>query len=213
MRSTFAAALLLCLLAACSPKEKPLNEYFPVLPLGDTIQFAIAGDEETLTGNAVPNAAFFGALPAEMLAEIEYVADTAEAVVTARGRYRLDERYEALWADLRYAWFQHQSLFIYDTKTTRITGRATVAEWYGGESGQIHIGAWLLDLDGDGQKELVQRQDEYSIMIDGDEVRSSSEQFVALWRLQEGRFTAQPVQDSLELMRRFPLPDVWDAEE
>jgi hypothetical protein len=213
MRSTFAAALLLHLLTSCAPKGKQLIDYFPVLPLEDVAQFAIAGDEETPTGNAIPNAVFFGALPPEMMAEIEYVADTAESVVMARGRYRLDERYEALWVDMRYAWFQHQSLLIYDTKTARITGRATVAEWYGGEGGQILIGAWLLDLDGDGKKELVQRQDEYSIAIDGDEVRSSNEQLVSLWRLQDGRFAAQPVQDSLALMQRFPLPDVWDAEE
>ena len=194
------------MLVSCGPKEGLLAAYFPALPLSDTLHFAITDyDEEPTQADTIPNALFFGALPPEMYADIEYVADSAGAIVLGRGRLRLDERYEAWWIEIRYVWFQHQSLLLYDTVEKRFSDRITVAEWYGGEGGQILTGSWLLKREGDKALELVQRQNEYSIRFMEDEVLQDTARYVTLWQRNDGHFVEIEVRDSLSLIRDFSL--------
>ncbi len=208
MRTIF-VSLSMLFLCSCSPDPGHLGAYFPRLPLQDTLHFAIAADDEPAQSDTIPNDLFFGALPAMIQDEIAYVADSATALVLARGRYRIEKGYEAWWVDIRENWFQHQSLLLYNKSEKRFTGRLTVAEWYGGESGQILIGAWMLDTNGDGKKEVVQRQASHAIKIEGEDVLESTEQYVSIWRQQEGYFTSLPIQDSLQWIKAFPLPYVW----
>jgi len=199
--SCFVSAILV----SCGPKERPLAAYFPVLPLPDTLQFALTDNDEPAQADTVPNTLFFNALPPEMYAHIEHVADSAGAAIFGRGRFRLDERYEAWWAEVRYFWFQHQSLLLYDVVEKRFTDRITVAEWYGGEGGQILTGSWLLQRDGGKALELVQRQDEYSIRFMDEEVLQDTARYISFWQRRGGRFSEIEVRDSLGLIRDFPL--------
>ncbi len=196
-------------LSACAPDSRPLVDYFSRLPMQDTLRFSIAGDEEPIQGDTIPNELFFGALPTEIQEGIAYAADSASSLVLARGRYRMEKRYEAWWIDIRDNWFQHQSLLLYDRSEKRITDRLTVAEWYGGESGQVLTGAWWLDTDGDGKMEIVQRQAAHAIKIEDEEVLESTDQYVSLWRWDGGRLVSLPVQDSLRWIKAFPLHDMW----
>ncbi len=199
------SGFLCSFLLSCGAKRQSLAAYFPNLPLADTLRFAIAGHEEPIAADTVPNDLFFGSLPVEMYADIEYVADTSSAIVLGRGRFRLDKRWEAYWVDIRYAWFQHQSLLLYDTREKRFSDRITAAEWYGGEGGQILIGSWLLKRDGGRSLELVQRQDDYSIRFMDDAVLQDTVKYVSLWQRHEGVFVEQPVRDSLGLIHEFSL--------
>ena len=172
-------------------------------PLPDTLVFAIADSDTAIYSDTIPNQLFFSQLPPEMYTNIEYVADSSSSVTLARGSFELSSPYLLLWADARYAWFQHQSLLLYDTKARRITDRITVAELYGGESGQIVTGAWLLN-----GKQIVQRQASHSIRFDeAGEPVESTEQYVQLWKIEQGRFIEQPVQDSAKWIREFPMED------
>lgn len=172
-------------------------------PLPDTLVFTIADSDTVINSDTIPNQLFFSQLPPKMYADIEYVADSSSSVTLARGSFELSSPYLLLWADVRYAWFQHQSLLLFDTKARRITDRLTVAELYGGESGQIVTGAWLLK----GQQ-IVQRQASHSMKFDeAGEPIESTEEYVQLWKIEQGRFVGQPVQDSAKWIREFPMEE------
>lgn len=200
----FGVLLLILTFSACrEQKSDDFAGLFPLQPLPDTLAFAITDSDTAFKVDTISNQLFFSQLPAKMYADIEYVADSSSSVVLARGSFELSPPYLLLWADVRYAWFQHQSLVLYDTKTKRITDRITVAELYGGESGQIITGAWLLS-----GTEIVQRQDSHSSRLtETDEVEQSTERYVSWWKIEGGRFIGQPVQDSAKLIRNFPLED------
>jgi hypothetical protein len=190
-------------LSSCSPQTSDFAGLFKMQPLPDTLVFAIADTDTVINSDTIPNQLFFSQLPPEMYADIEYVADSSSSVTLARGSFELSPPYLLLWADARYAWFQHQSLLLYDTKARRITDRITVAELYGGESGQIVTGAWLLN-----GKQIVQRQASHSMRFDeAGEPVESTEQYVQLWKIEQGRFIEQPVQDSAKWIRNFPMED------
>lgn len=188
-------------LSSCFHQASDFPGLFQEQTLPDTLVFAIS-DTET-AADTIPNQLFFSQLPSEMYADIEYVADSSSAVVLAKAGFQIRQQYMLLWADVRYAWFQHQSLLLFDEKEQRITDRITVAELYGGESGQIVTGAWLLN----GQQ-IVQRQASHSIRLDeAGEAVASTEQDVKLWKIEGGRFIEQPLQDTAKWIRTFPMEE------
>lgn len=198
--------VMLFVIAFSSCREQQSGDFallFKVQPLPDTLAFSIADSDTAIEADTIPNQLFFSQLPPETYADIEYVADSTASVTLARGSFELRPPYLLLLADVRYSWFQHQSLFLYDKKAKRITDRITVAELYGGESGQIIIGAWLFN-----GEQILQRQDSHSSRLTGnDEVEQSTEQYVSWWKIEDGRFIEQPVQDSAKWIRNFPLKE------
>ncbi len=204
--------LILFLPITCTRHSTPLSSYFPLLPAADTLHFAIEDPEARLTADTVPNALFFGAMPAEVIEKLAHAADTAESVVLARGRFALDAQYELYWADIRWVWFQHQCLLLHDKAQQRFTDHLTVAEWYGGDGGQILTGAWLTGLPRHGNLQIIQRQDAHSMRMVNDSIAENLEQAVSLWRLEGSAFVPEHVPDRRAWIQRFALPNMWTNE-
>ncbi len=203
-------ALSLIGLASCTQPHKALPDYFPLAPLADTLCFAVGQAEAYPGRDTLSNAQFYSALPAELWEEMSHIADTTESVCIARAKFRLNERYDALLADIRYAWFEHQSLLIYDKEEKRFTGRLTAAEWYGGDGGQILTGVWLTNLNGEGNPKAFQRQTYHSLRMEEEEVLENFEESVQVWELAAGRFMALPrTEDSTRLIEVLRLPQKW----
>lgn len=216
------ANLYLCLASlslactCCQSQEKPtptdLLAYFQPAAAADTLIFEVEHEEgrTEAIGDTIPNALFFSILDSALLHEITYIADSAEAVVLGRRRFPLHADVEACLVDIRQFWFQHQSLLLYDRRRRAFVGRVTVAEWYGGDGGQVLVGSWLLDYNGDGQKDLVRREIEHVLRLDEDgeahdELHESA--LLLLWR--EGRLVEQPMSDTSLIVKQFPIRSFW----
>lgn len=211
--------LLLCTFTAChqaaetqQPKEPALLAKFKRMYLPDTLHLELpnAGGEALPTGDSIPNGLFFASLDTAWLRDIEHVADTLEATVYGLGRYPLAEGYDACLVDIRQYWFRHQSLLVYDHQRQAFTDRVTVAEWYGGESGQVLKGSWLFDYDGDGKKDLVHREIEHWMKLNdaGEPLDFMAERAsLLLWK--DGHFVEAPVVDSAAMVKRFPIKSAW----
>jgi len=210
---------LACLLqvAACvhpagPDSPKTLFGYFRPAVVADTLIFEVeqeAGRAEAI-GDTIPNALFFTVLDSALLSEIGYLADSANAVVLARQRFSLTPDVEACLVDIRQFWFQHQSLLLYDRRKNAFTGRVTVAEWYGGDGGQILTGCWLVDHDGDGRRDLVRREIHHTLRPDdnGEALDETHEAAMLLaWR--QDRFVEQPLSDTMMVVKRYPIRSYW----
>jgi len=204
----------IALFAAChtsvSVKKREITDYFQLLPPTDTIHAEISAQSDSIVaGDTIPNRLFFSTLPSAFLQEIDYVADSSAAVVLGRYYFALNDSITAYWVEIRQFWFQHHSLLLYSLPQKRFTERITLAEWYGGDGGQNLIGSWLFDYDGDGQKDIVRQSIAHSMIPVGDDVKELTEPSVSLLLGKHGHFTAVPVADSANLIRRFPIRSAW----
>ena len=141
----------------------------------------VSDETDSLAGSdTIPNRLFFSTIPRTLLQEIDYLADSSEAVVLGRYHFTLDNNMEGYWVEIRQFWFQHHSLLLYDKRRKSYTGRITLAEWYGGDGGQILTGSWMFDFDGDGDQDIIRREIHHSMVPDRDTVLEQTEESAML---------------------------------
>ncbi|MBC7774292.1 MAG: hypothetical protein H7246_02555 [Phycisphaerae bacterium] len=203
---------ILTLLMACHMpvrvQSPEILAYFPSLPLRDTLHIEIA-DENTQAGDTIPNRLFFTSIPSALLQQIDYLADSSQAIVLGRQQFPLGNNISAYWVEVRQFWFQHHSLFLYNKSKRQFTDRITVAEWYGGDGGQVLIGSWMFDYDGDGKKDIVRREIQHSMIPKDDEPLEQLSESASILMWKNGRFVDTPFQDTAAVMRRFPIRSFW----
>lgn len=191
--------------------EFPFLKKFKEKPVTDTMRFEVNfKDAGTVLGDTLQNAQFFASLDTAWLPAIENVADTSEAAVLANGHFALNEDYDAYLVDIGWNWFKHQSLLVYDKQKHVFTDRVTLTEWYGGDGGQVLTGSYLLDVDGDGQKDIVQREIDHSmVMMEDGEPKDNTAESASLLKWKDGHFVASPTIDTADLVKRFPIDTPW----
>ncbi|MBK8558322.1 MAG: hypothetical protein IPL65_22490 [Lewinellaceae bacterium] len=151
-----------------APNGPKLLSYFQITEAADTLHLELPQPGEMIQGDTIPNAVFFKELPANFLQEIDYLADANQALVLGLQRYHLDADNDVCLVDIQQFWFRNQSLLVYNHKKKSFTARITVAEWYGGDGGQILTGSWMFDYNDDGYKDLIIREIEHSSILDDD---------------------------------------------
>lgn len=204
--ATFLAAFSACQNRVGDAHSEPkLLSWFSINPTTDTLHFEVkpeAGDSLT---NIIPNSVLFFSIDTALQRKFEQVLDTSEMVVAGKDRVVLNEDFDACLLDIHQFWFRYKMLLLFDKKHNSFTDLVTVAEWYGGDGGQILTGSWLFDYDGDGQKDLVLRQIEHSMHVteDGEPQESNTENAsLLLWK--NGKFAASTA-DTANLIKRFPI--------
>ena len=203
---------ILATLVACQSSQKvppqDLRSYFTTQALGDTLHIEIDLKRPSKS-DTIPNRLFFTSIPAALLQPIGYLADSTEATVLSRQHFRLNDQMSAYWVEIRQFWFQHHSLFLYDESKKAFTNRITVAEWYGGEGGQVLQGSWFFDFNGDGRKDILRREIEHSMIPNDGEPLEQFFESASLLLWKNGRFEDTPIQDTAALIRQYPIQRVW----
>lgn len=203
----------LAFLYACTPKHSAdftLAAQFPLAPLQDTLHLEFP-DEDTSAqlSDTLAQTLFFQTLDT-LLLPIEYLADSSSCTAFALQRFELNSQYDACLVQINQFWFKHQSVLLFDKTKQKFTQRITVAEWYGGDGGQILTGSWLFDYDQDGDKDLVRRVIEHRSMPNeegGIEEKMAESAELLLW--QKNAWVNVGVKDSLAFFQKYPIHSVW----
>ena len=179
------------------------------MPPTDLLRFEVTNEEEMVGGDTIPNSLFFSQMETRLMNGIDYLDNSGELIVLGRYHFPLTDSIEAYLVDMRQNWYKHQSLFLFDQKTQTFTERETVAEFYGGDGGQILTGTWLTDFDGDGKKDLIRREIEHWLDVSGDEPKDMIAERAVLLLWQNGKFV-ETAADTAELVKRFPITSLWE---
>lgn len=209
----FFPTLCLVWIGSCtsqSAQDSPFLKYFQQSPSTAILHLELpADDENILEGDTIPRVLFFQNI-GKLMQEVDYIADSTSCTVVGRQRFVLNQTYDACLVEITLSWFKHQSLLIYDKQKHRFTERVTVAEWYGGDGGQVLTGSWLIDHDGDQQKDLVRRVIEHWVVpTESDEAIEKAKESVELLRWKNGHFVKTPIRDSVALIKKYPIRSVW----
>lgn len=213
-RSSSATLFALGLFAACTrPTPSPdaaILSYFQTTTLSDTTHLELPDESLTpINGDTIPTPLFFQTL-GPLMQPVDYIVDSTSSTVVALQRFSLNERYEGCLVHLTQNWFKHQSVLLFDKQTQRFTDRFTVGEWYGGEGGQVLIGSWLFDYNGDGNNDLVRRTIEHSMTPTPEgEAEEKFFEFGELLLWNKNSWQKTTVKDSAVLVKNYPIRSVW----
>jgi hypothetical protein len=212
--SRFVLLAAIGILSACTRKKPQdnsgLHPYFQALDRENAVLVSTeAAGERSKRADTIPNRVFFKMVPPSLLREIDYLADSSEALVLGHFHFPLDDDNEAYWVEIQQFWFKHHSLLVYHRPTHSVTDRVTLAEWYGGEGGQTLIGSWIGDFDQDCRTDIFTEQMDHSIRMEGDSVRETHDVSLSLQHWIKGRFKPGILSDSAGWLRRFPVPSAW----
>lgn len=217
MKPNFCSLFLgvtLAFLYSCTPKHSAdftLASQFPLTTMRDTLHLELSDDAVSAQlGDTLAQALFFQTLDT-LLQPIDYLADSSSCTAIALQRFELNQQYDACLVQINQFWFKHQSILLFDKAQQKFTQRTTVAEWYGGDGGQILTGSWLFDYDQDGDKDLVRRVIEHSSMPNeegGIEEKMAESAELLLW--QKNAWVKVPVKDSIDLVKRYPIHSAWE---
>lgn len=172
------------------------------------MHFEVTQGDTVIQGDTIPNSLFFSQLETRLMNGVPYLDNSGELRVIGRVRFPLTENVDAYLVDIRQNWYQHQSLFMFDKQKNAFTERETVAEFYGGEGGQILTGSWLTDYDKDGNKDLIRREIEHWIILEEENTRDTMSERAELLLWKNGSFAKTPA-DTAVLIKQFPITSMW----
>ena len=206
--SYYSAILLLSLGACCALKptvQQPLQAYFsPMLPF-DTLQLAITSGEtdSIVAGSVISNRLFYSTIPPKLLDVVFELVDSSDTQIIGRQYFPLADGILAYWVEIRWFWYRFHGILLYDTAKSAFTDYEALAAWYGGDGSQVLMESWILDVDGDGKKDIVQCESLHSIIMGGEEPIDSTEEIGTLKLWKQGHFIAMPVDDTTRSMGCF----------
>lgn len=206
--------ITLAILLSCTPKHSAdftLASLFPLTTAQDTLRLELPdeGASDQYPGDTLSRSLFFKTLNT-LLVPIEYLADSSSCTAIALQRFELNKQYDACLVQINQFWFKHQSILLFDKTQQKFSQRITVAEWYGGDGGQILTGSWLFDYDQDGNKDLVRRVIEHSSTPNkenglDEKIVESAE--LLLWK--KTNWLKVKTKDSLALLKKYPIHSAW----
>lgn len=205
----------LSLLTACDTPgtvhQTALSPYFQRLHPCDTIRVEVLAEDEYLSsGTTIPNSIFFKEIPLHLLADIDYIADSSQALVRGYYYFSLNKSITAYWVETRLSWYQNHSLFMYDNARQQFINRITLAEWYGGEGGQVLTGSGIFDYNGDGKWDIFSKEIQHSMHLDvNDEPVEHIEEYVQVLIWEKDHFEKLPITDTLEVSRQYHIRSYW----
>lgn len=215
MRTTLILAVV-CLLTNCTtpPVKAPVfTDFFKSIPAKDTLVFAVTEGEGTeaplATVDTIATDTFYRYVSDSLRAGIAHILEAGEPVMVSLGRVGLDASHEGLGVDTKAFWFRNQSLLIYDQQQKKVTDLFPVAEYYGGDGGQILRASWLITKKNK-PTELIVRESAHSLKIteNADEPQDLYAESVMRYSWQQDRFVQQATPDSTALIQYFKI--TWE---
>ncbi|MBK7407984.1 MAG: hypothetical protein IPJ40_07830 [Saprospirales bacterium] len=122
-------------------------------------------EEDEVEGDSIPPELLWAELDSALLAQVAYGPDLENLVVVGRGYWMQDSTHRACWMQVEQFWWKFQYALIYDTQKGIFTSLQPLAEFYGGEGGQIASVSWVFDRNGDGDPDILTRASEHFLEI------------------------------------------------
>ncbi len=209
-------ALILCcgIFWGCAAQQQSAhsnftNTYFQPLTAADTIYFSLTSPRG-MRATPIPYDTFLVHVDTSLWKDINYIMDGEETSIVGLAHFPIDAQHDAYIVGLTYSWYGNTSLLIQNKRQGHFVDLVPVAEFYGGDGGQVLRNSWCFDADKNGTRDLVVRDSNHSLVIDenGDQ-RDIYEEFVSIYILEPKGFVNAEIADSNALIKQFPVDWNW----
>lgn len=177
--------------------------YFREMAPGDTL--FVGYENEQTTGDTIPVTLIFAELDSLLLDQIAYGADSTSMVAIARGYWQADSLRRVCWMRVEQYWWKFEYALIFDLQRNAFTGLQPLAEFYGGEGGQIATVSWVLG------NRLVTRSSEHflEMMNEDEDPKEHTSENAALWEWRDGAYQPAAVTDTAAVVKAWPVEWGW----
>lgn len=162
---------ILALVFGCTAPDSPnspasvLRGYFQAMEPGDTL---FIGLDDGWDGDTIPAKVLWAELDSVLLEELSPGLDSAAMLFMANGSWMQDSTHQACLMSIEQSWWKFRVLLLYDQERQAFTRVEQVAMFYGGDGGQFASSSYLLDQDGDGDRDLVVRTCDHALRMQED---------------------------------------------
>ncbi len=205
-------AIALMALAGCEPEAPDssspgLLQYFADTTLTDTVHLApdpSEGDSARKPGLGL----LYSTLDSGLLSRMDFYPDSAGTEAFTHWASPLGEQTKACLLETQQHWFVFKYLLLYDEEKKKFNALIPVAQWYGGEGGQIRTESWLFDWNNEKPPKLLTRFSEHSLRLTEEgEAQDLYEDSVNLRAWEDGQFRNISLPDSSRWIEQYPV--VW----
>jgi hypothetical protein len=199
---------LLLLLGACKPSptveatEELLGLFSEVS--GDTL-YALFRPESSLGAVEIPAELLREAVSDSLIALINPENDSSATIWQAQVRFAWDPQHIACLITSETYWWMHGGLLFYDKKQRRFSGAFPVSLLFGGDGSQLMKESLIVDVDKDGDRDIVTYELLHSLYMQEDEPIDSNERHVQLHTWTGSGFQSAVPVDSLLWMRIYEI--------
>jgi hypothetical protein len=216
MRILIFAFVLCCgIFWGCAAQQQSAHanfteNYFQPLTAGDTIFFSL-NTPKGMRANPIPYDTFLNHVDTALWREVNYIMEGEQTEIVGLSHFPIDPEHEAYIVGLTYSWYGNTSLLILNKRRQNFVDLVPVAEFYGGDGGQVLRNSWCFDVDRNGVRDLVIRDSHHTLVIDENgEQRDIYEEYVSIYILKPKGFVNAEIQDSSALIRAYPVDWNWE---
>lgn len=212
IRCWISATAFLVLLLACTAggkkEENPadlLYARFDSRPAWDTLHFSI---DEPFAGRPISDTLVWRCFDKATFDYLHF--DTGKPQFSAGSRYALNDSVAICLLNNEEAWFKKQILLLFDTQKHRFFSVREVANFYGGEGGQILLESWLFRNAGNTPNMYMKKTEHW--LVPGQDDSEPTEHLVEagnLLRWEKMDWVPADGPDSLVLKKHFKSLHEW----
>ncbi|GJM35942.1 MAG: hypothetical protein DHS20C18_49430 [Saprospiraceae bacterium] len=182
-----------------------IAEHFVLVtqPESDTIRIAPGVDEDQ-QGHEISISDFYADLDTALLNRMTYPPDSTDMQAFGHWILPIDNNFDGYLLELRQNWFVFKYLLLFSKKDQKFTNLLPLAQFYGGDGGQIKMESWIFKQ-GNGGPKMLTRTSEHALVMQDDEMEDTYDERVLLLEWKQGSFQEITIPDSSLLIETYPI--------
>lgn len=186
--------------------DQPTQSLYALFPVHaeDTL-YALFRPDSSLGRGDIPQQLLHEAIGDSLIAVINPEYDSTITTWQAQARIDWDATRVACLLTSETSWWVHGGLIFYDKQSGRFTSAFPVSLLYGGDGSQLMQESLILDIDGDGDRDVVTYELFHALRVEEEEMIDVNERHLQVHTWVGDGFQSEVPADSLRWMQVYEI--------